>query len=247
MNRREKILAAIFGVILVATLGFLGVRKVLMGKAEEYDQSRVRMAKELADLRRANQKVEGTARSIKGWTALSYDLDELQASAKIGACLVGLVERAGLSPEKLSLQPVRGSSVRGAYREIGRTIRVRGKLQNIVDFLYLLEREPHLHRLDSLSLVPVPKTNETDLQVRYLALVVDAKGSEDLKTDQLPTTAPTNLDDERRKLYDSIASRDLFRPYIQKRQAPPPPPPPVRASPQPDRRREPPPPPPPPS
>jgi len=221
MSKREKILAAIIGALLVAGIGYAGVRKLLVEKGRGYDRDHSRLKKDLAKLKQENEKVESAARSIKGWARLTYDTDELRASAKIGASLVALVERAGLSPEKLSLQPVRGARVRGAYKEIGRTIRVRGGLKNVVDFLYLLEQESHLHRLDNISITPVPKTKEIDLQVRYITMIVDTKQA--LETDKLPTTAPTDLGSDQRKLFDTIASRDLFRPYIQRREAPAPP------------------------
>jgi len=220
MSRRERILAATVGVLVVTALGYVSVRKLVIDKDKKYDRTRVNLQKELDRLEKDNEKVASVARSLKGWAALTYDTDELRASAKIGATLVALVERAGLSPEKLSLQPVRGSRVRGAYKELGRTIRVRGQLKSIIDFLYLLEQEPHVHRLDNLSINPVPKTNEIDLQVRYITMIVDSRTP--LTTDKLPTTAPTDLDSEHRGLFQSIASRDLFRPYIQKRQPPPP-------------------------
>ena len=224
MSRRERILAAVVGVLLVGAIGYAGVRKLVFEKDREYDRTRDKLQEDLGKLEEENQRVEGTARSITGWAALTYDSDELRASAKIGATLVALVERAGLSPEKLSLQPISGKRVRGAYKEIGRTIRVRGKLQSVVDFLYLLEQEPHLHRLENLSISPVAKTNEIDLQVRYITLVVDSERK--LATDELPptATAPTDLRGDDRKLFASIVSRDLFRPYIQRRQPPPPPP-----------------------
>jgi len=216
-------MGVVVGVLFGVAGIYWGVQKMFLAKDAEHDQRRIRLSNDFAKLQRENTRIESTAKSLKGWASLTYDLDELRASAKLGATLVALVERAGLNPEKLSLQPVRGGRVRGAYREIGRTLRVRGRLQNIVDFLYLLRKEPHLHRLDNLSITPLPKTNEIDVQVRYVALVLDAKASEKLQTDMLPTTAPTDLDSDERKLYDAIASRDLFRPYIQRRQAPPPP------------------------
>ncbi|MCD6303544.1 MAG: hypothetical protein J7M21_01110, partial [Planctomycetes bacterium] len=222
MSLRERVLGIAVGGLFVVAVGYLGVKKMYLGKLRQYDDARVRTANQLASLLRENASIAARARSLKGWAALTYDTDELRASAKLGASLMALVQRAGLSPDKLSLQPVSGGHVRGAYKELGRTIRVRGKLQNIVDFLYLLQQEPHLHRLENISLTPVARTNEVDLQVRYVTLVLEARPSEHLVTDRLPTTAPTDLDSARRKLYDAIASRDLFRPYIQRRIAPPP-------------------------
>ncbi|HUS90454.1 MAG TPA: hypothetical protein VM695_01345 [Phycisphaerae bacterium] len=220
MTTRERILGSALGLALAGTVTYFGVRKMLIDHSAELDATRIRLTDELAKLNRENEQVASAAKSITGWAALTYDTDELRASTKLGATLRALVERAGLSGESFSMQPVRGTRVRGIYREIGRTIRARGKMQQVVDFLYLLSKEPHLHRLDNVIITPQPKTNETDLQVRYMALMLDAK--EDLKTDLLPTTAPTDLDSEDRQLYNCIASRDLFRPYIQRRQPPPP-------------------------
>ena len=123
-----------------------------------------------------------------------------------------------------------GSQVKGVYSELGRAIRVRGGLKNIIDFLYLLETEPHLHRLDQVSITPVPKNNDVDLQVRYVTPVMDLKPEDKMVTDQVPTTAPVMLDTATRELYEPIAVRDLMRPYIQ-RPATPPPPTPVASTP----------------
>ena len=221
MNLRERILTGVVGVLLVGVLGYFGVRKLYFDALDGKRANAAELREQRDKLEAEAEKDEALTGSIGDWANLTFDTDELHASAKLGSTLIGLVERAGLSQEKLSLQPVRGSRVRGAYKEIGRTIRVRGRIDGVVDFLYLLGQEPHLHRLDSLSVTPVPKTNEIDLQVRYMTLVVDAKPGEKLVTTQ-PTTAPADLESDERKLYNAIASRDLFRPYVRRRVVPPP-------------------------
>jgi len=221
MTRREKILVGVTGALVVAGLGFVLVKNAYLDALARWDDQRVGWSNEYAKLNRQNAQNQSRAQSLRGWAAKTFDTDELRASAKLGAALLALVERAGLSPEKLSVQPVRGSQVKGAYREVGRAIRVRGGLKNIVDFLYLLDAEPHLHRLDQVTITPVLKSNEVDLQVRYVTPVIDLRPEDKIQTDQFATTAPA--DTEARKLYEPIASRDLFRPYIQRRVTPPPP------------------------
>ena len=230
MSGRERVLAGTLGVMFASGIVYLGVRKLYVDRLAQREADTIKVANDLAKLRRENRRVQGLAESISGWAALTFDDDELRVSTKLGAVLMALVERAGLSPEKLSLQPVGGARVRGAYREIGRTISVRGKIERIVDFLYLLEDEPHLHRLDNISITPVPKTNEANLQVRYITVVLDGAPTGSTPTSG-PTTTPSDLDGEGRKLYDAIASRDLFRPYIQRIVVPPPPPPPPTPTP----------------
>ncbi len=231
MTRREKILSGVAGTLIIAGLGFVLVRNAYLGRLASYEEDRVGLTKEYAELQLKNAQGENRAHSLRGWAALTYDADELRASAKLAATLIALVERAGLNPERLSVQPVHGSQVKGVYRELGRAIRVRGGLKNIIDFLYLLETEPHLHRLDQMSITPVPKNNEVNLQVRYVTPVMDLKPEDKMVTDQVPTTAPVMLDTATRELYEPIAVRDLMRPYIQRPPTPPPPPPVASASP----------------
>jgi hypothetical protein len=230
MTIQEKSLVAAIGVLVALTLAYFGVQKMLLAKGRDYDDTRIRLNNDLKAQERENRQAEGAARTLRGWTALTFDMDELRAGIRLGAALSALAERAGLSAEKRSFQPIRAAQIRGIYHELGSIIRARGKLQHVVDFLYLLEQEPHLHRLDNISITPLPTTNEVDLQVRYLTLVVDSKPSEKLLADRLPTTAPTDLENDSRKLFDAIVARDLFRPYIP-RHADPPPEPAVAAAP----------------
>ncbi len=220
MNKREKIMVAVVVTLFVVAGGYFGVNEMIFGQAEQLDNTRRGLERKLEELEWQNRRTASKARSLMDWARLTFDTDELRASAELGAKLVSLVERAGLSPEKLALQPVRGRRVKGAYREIGRTVRVRGKLQNIVDFLYLLQEEPHLHQLDNISITPEHKTNEIDLQLRFLTIVMEPANAEDLPVDQPPTTAPADLDSDERQLLGGIAVRDLFRPYIQARPEP---------------------------
>lgn len=231
MTRREKILCGATGALVVVGLGFVLVKNAYLGRLASYEAERDRLGKEYDDLQLKNAQIANRAHLFRSWAARTYDLDELRASAKLAATLIELVERAGLNPERLSVQPVHGSQVKGVYRELGRAIRVRGGLKNIVDFLYLLETEPHLHRLDQVSITPVPKNNEVDLQVRYVTPVIDAKPEEKLVTDKLPTTVPVRLDTATRGLYKPIAARDLLRPYLQRIPTPPPPTPVASVSP----------------
>jgi len=222
MTRREKILGGATGALVVVGLVFVLVKNAYLGRLASYETERVRLGKEYDDLQLKNAQIANRAHLFRKWAARTYDLDELRASAKLAATLIELVERAGLNPERLSVQPVHGSQVKGVYHELGRAIRVRGGLKNIVDFLYLLETEPHLHRLDQVSITPVPKNNEVDFQVRYVTPVMDAKPEDNLVTDKLPATVPVRLDTATRELYRPIAVRDLLRPYLQRIATPPP-------------------------
>jgi len=224
MTRREKILAGALGSVVVVVLVLLLVKKAYLDPLDKWRDQRISWSNSQKKLQRKNARTVGRASDLRGLAARTFDNDELRASAKLAATLLELVERAGLSPEKLSVQPVRGSQVKNVYRELGRVIRVRGKLDNIIDFLYLLDAEPHLHRLDQLTITPVLKANEVDLQVRYVTPVIDLKDGK-IPTDKIAASMPAGLlDSPGRKLFKTIAARDLLRPYIKRPAVPTPPP-----------------------
>ncbi|MCX5661533.1 MAG: hypothetical protein NTW19_17785, partial [Planctomycetota bacterium] len=134
------------------------------------------------------------------------------------ARLTELLSRAGLANDALSLKPIGGSRVPGANaKEVGWSIHARGKLSNIIDFLYLAGSDPRLCKLDMLSIVPAAKGGDTDLQVRYASLILEpsTKGGKPPAAglEPVPLTPPS-LETPDRKAYQLIALRDVLRPYI---------------------------------
>ncbi|HOD82650.1 MAG: hypothetical protein BWX88_01806 [Planctomycetes bacterium ADurb.Bin126] len=242
MNKREKTMAGLTAAMAGIFLGFLTINGFVLKPLQKMDVDAQKLSGQLASLQRENAARKSLEPRLKELVSRCFGGDELKAGEELRARLVTLMDQAGLSTEKRLLNPVTGQSVSGAYKEIGRRVQVSGKLGNAVDFLYLLNAEPHLHRLDSLSLTPA-QGGTVELNLTYSTLV-PAEGlpaSKDIKP--LPTQPAPNLREGERTLYDPIASRDLLRPYIKR---PPPPPPVPQPVPAVARRHDPPPPPPPP-
>ena len=78
MTIQEKSLVAAFGVLLALTLAYFGVQKMLLAKGREYDDTRTRLTNDLRAQERENRQAEGAARTLRGWTALTFDQDELR-------------------------------------------------------------------------------------------------------------------------------------------------------------------------
>ena len=56
-----------------------------------------------------------------------------------------------------------------------RTVNIKGgTLSHAINLLYLLDAEPHLHRLDSLSLSPSPELGKVDVQFKYSTLAMES-------------------------------------------------------------------------
>ena len=146
--------------------------------------------------------------------------DENVASERVRQRLDRLLKVSGL---ELSVNPIIGAKVQGQYKEVGWALSVKGKIKQLLDFLYLLDQEPYLHRVDKLLLTPRHRSGRMEMKLRYLTLVPAEQKGRQLPPGEVAQSAnPEKLDTQQRKLYDVIAMRDPFRPYV-KYVAPPPP------------------------
>jgi len=225
MNPREKILAASAAVVAVFFITYLAINRVfLMPAAQRFDRANELM--EQIERARAEKAKEPSYRArLKELAGRAFGTDPLRVSEQIRARLTDLLATSGLNTEHLTLKPVVGARAPGIYREVGWLIQVRGQVPRIVDFLYLVTREPHLHRIDNLIITPVRGKDEVELQAKYGTLVLEPKVVQSLKTDTVEgTMTRTALSTPERRQYDVVASRAFFRPYVPapNRESPPP-------------------------
>jgi hypothetical protein len=217
MTKRETILAAVGGSILVAIAGSLAFRQFVylpaLAYREEADKKRADIAK--AELEAA--KEAGYKARFKEIAGETLGTDENAVSEQLRTRIAEVLNASGMSATNLSLKPLVGSRVPGVYKEIGWLVRARGKETDVVRFLYLMNHEAHLHRVDNVSLTPVPNTGEVEILVKFATLVLEAPTGE--KLPDLNKVAESPAADVLKKAelvpYDTtIVARDLFRPYI---------------------------------
>ena len=219
MNRREKILGIVVGGIVGVMILGLGGRAVLITPLREID-------KRIAGSRERLEKILGERRNYfeaedrMKVTALRTFADDLeQASATSGELLTKYILASGLSEDEFTRLPIGPRKLRGA-QEIGWNIQGEGPLTHVVDFLFVLEESPHIHRLEGLSVTSGELPGMVKVSLRYLTLILDP--APEVQRKEL--TAAHALDSSQRHLFNGIVTRDLLRPYIK---PPPPPPPPV--------------------
>jgi len=216
-DRKQKLLVLTAACLLIAMILGMIVKTLVFDKA-------ARMDKEARDLRAkidAFQKENRTRASLE--TQLHKVADRMiggndkQAGSYLTDVLLRLADDSRLGG--LKAEPYTSRAYEPVYREVGQTISVSGKLDNIVDFLYLLSSQSFYNRLDGIKLTRSP-SGEMSLTAHYAALIADADPA---KLKKIAMTRPTtdaapleNLDTDQRKLYGAIASRDMFRPYVKR-------------------------------
>jgi hypothetical protein len=216
MTKREKVLAASAGLVVVALVTALAVSKVFLEPAARAQQQALGLQDKLnlAHAEKGKEKVYQAR--LKDLAAQAFGTDELRVSEQVRMVITDVLALSGLSSQNLSLKPLVGSRVPGVYREIGWSVRARGKQAQVISFLYLMSRDAHLHRLDNVVLAPVPSSPDVEVQVKYATLLLEPAKGEKLVIDESPEPPPdaSVLDAPERQQYDVIAMRDVFRPYI---------------------------------
>ncbi len=215
MNTREKILAAATGIVAVLFITYLAINRVFLMPAAQRFNRASDLVRQIERARAEKAKEPSYKARLKELAGRAFGTDPHKVSERVRSRLTDLLAMSGLDTEHLTLKPFVGGRVPGVYREVGWLVHVRGQLARIVDFLYLVTKEPHLHRLDNMVVTPVRGRDEVELQVKYATLVLETEVVQGLETDAVPAEVTrAALDAPDRAGYDAIASRALFRPYV---------------------------------
>jgi hypothetical protein len=215
MNRREKLLASAIGLML-GLFGLLFVAKgVFLKPLRERD-------KKIAGVREQLDKVKAERRAyfahedaVKTFAKRIFSDQVDQASAKSGEVLTRLILQSGLHESDFSRLPI-GPSKPGVTTntlEIGWSVQGEGKLENVIDLLFLLEESPYLHRIENLVVSTGDSPGEVRAHFRFLTLVMNPVPAEIEFTDLEPKLS---LYSPERRLYDDLVTRDILRPYIKR-------------------------------
>lgn len=215
MNQRERILASIVGVFAVGLTGYLCIDKFVLSPARTLDGQIRDTQTKLADARKLNARDREFQGKLRDLAKKTLAHDDQRTSEILRARLVEVLKASGLSGENLSLRPVAGTRINNIYRELGWFVKVRGRLEQLVNYLYLLQSEPYLNKLDGPILQPIERSPEVELQFRYTTLILDPlKGEKPPATQPIDALPMANLASNQRTQYAGIMIRDLLRPYV---------------------------------
>ncbi len=224
MKRRDKIIAITSGSIGGLLMLLLIVNGLVLSPLKRIEEQK-RITQEKLDEYTVQKRQQDNARKrLMEVANRRVGDDELRVSETIRVRLDQLLHQCGLGNDRLSLKPMTGQRVSGAYREVGWVVRARGSLEQITDFFYLLSQQPFLLRVDDVSMQPVARSTDLDLEAKCSTIVLDLAKNEKLAEVELGTGGlDIPLESQERQRFAVITQRDLFRPYIPRPAEPAPP------------------------
>src|SRR5687767_14481009 len=153
MNKREKILAALVGGIVLVFAGGFGLRAIWMKPLKEMDRKTAALRDKMDKVRAERRAFFAAEDAVRNYAQRAFS-DELdKASAKSGEILTKTILQSGLPESEFSRLPVGPRRLAGA-NEIGWSVQGEGKLQRVIDLVFLLQESPFLHRVDGLVVSP---------------------------------------------------------------------------------------------
>ncbi len=227
LNKRERILAAVTGALLLLFVGkflFSAVSGRLNLLHARRDALLAEVQKKKARVARGRR---ATART-SDWQRRSLPVDREMARSLYQNWLLELVDKVKLDHARVESGEAR--SRRDIYWRLSFTIRGQGSLEQLTQLLWDFYSAGHLQQIRRLSIKPIEDSSKLDLTLSIEALSLPGADSRDKLSAERPARPlPGKLADYRK----SIVQRNLFGSYV-------PPPPPVSTKP-----KDPPPPPPP--
>ncbi|MCI0744966.1 MAG: hypothetical protein L0Y58_06130 [Verrucomicrobia subdivision 3 bacterium] len=211
MTRREKILAGVVGTfVAMAALG-LGAHTLVIKPIRQVDKKTATLRDQLAKVHADRRAFFIAEEGVKKTTQHSFDIDIDKASAKSAELLTQQILRAGLPEMEFTRLPFGPRKLRGA-QEIGWNIQGDGRLDQTVNLLFLLDADPHLHRVDGLTIAAGDLPGMVRVRFRYATLVIDPAP----EVEPTSLQAKVSLDSAERRIFDGIVQRDILRPYIKR-------------------------------
>jgi len=204
MKYRQYILVA----VLAAMLLYFGGEKLwdtlvtqpLADRNSKVERIRREIEKQHDQLARGRKQAE----QLAGWESRSLPSNPEMARSLYQAWLFELLKHVGLSGP--SVDAGEPANRRGLYESLAFTVRCRGTLEQLTQFLFEFYRAGHLHQIRSLSITPIGKMGELDLAISIDALILPTADREDRLSEAVSDRlAFDKLDD-----YHVIAQRNLF-------------------------------------
>lgn len=208
MNKRTRLLAwTALGMAGLLVAGF-AIRAIVVQPLRTLDDRIVQLRLKLRSLDGERKAFLAADSQVRAAAATLFAAKPAEAESRLGAMLTAQLLQAGLREADFSRVPAGRRRLPGG-EEIGWTVQGEGQPARVLDFLYLIQADPRLLRIESIALSPASDPLRIRVRFRCLTLVLNPS------PEVLPTTsiAPASLETPARRRYDAILRRNLLRPH----------------------------------
>jgi hypothetical protein len=211
-NSLKIILVLAAGAMLLYFGGDWATEKWVNGPKNVKGGQITNLAKAVEDAKQSLEGVRYDAQRMAILESRSLPSKTEVARSLYVAWLSELVKYAELSSPSLNAgEPV---NRRGGFKSISFSVRVRGNLEQLTVFLFEFYNAPHLHKIQSLGLTPIPKTDQLDLSIAIDTLVLPFADRQDelsqVRLADTPQRAAERLASATLDAYKPIVERNLF-------------------------------------
>jgi hypothetical protein len=205
MKQREKWLALLFASVVAIYCGNwlfeTALRQPLETRRGGIEKLKTRIEKLQNELSNARE----SAKVLAVWESQSLPADVGQARHLYQEWLTQLVNAIGLTD--LNVSSSEPANRKGNFDALSFSVRGRGTLEQLVEFLFEFYSADHLHQIQTLDITPNAQTEQLDLSVTVEALVLPGADRKDrLTLRKSNRLASASLAD-----YMPIPERNLFR------------------------------------
>ena len=201
---RQKIMLGLLGTLAVLQGGDWLLTNVVNGPLQQRRAKRSQLEKKIKQRQSELAETRKEGKLLAIWESQSLPSDSEVARSLYQSWLLGLVENAGLANPHVDS----GAAVnrKGLYRSLTFTVRVRGSLAQLTQFLFEFYSANHLHQIQTLVITPLKKSGELDLSMTIGALILPTAD----RTDELATGKSDRLASATFAKYAPVVRRNLW-------------------------------------
>ena len=183
-KRRKRLLLGAAALLALLYAGDLAYRHGVEGPRASAARQQIKLEKRIRSTRLALAKGKRVATRLEQLENQSLPWNIEVARSEYQAWLLQLVQESKLrNPHVDSSEPVpfyagRGRRKAPDYYQLAFTLRTRGSLQQVVDFLFDFYRSDHLHKIRAMNLNPAGRDRTIDLTLSIEALALSTASRE---------------------------------------------------------------------
>lgn len=221
----KSVLLVVIGLLAAVIFVTKAIVPWMVDPIKKWERQTAKSKNDINKLQKTQKVADQYRKRLAKLNTQGFASTQAEASAAMGEHITGLIRQSGLSETAFSRRPFEPRAiVRRGPKPIGYTVNGQGSLKKVTDLIYLLQNDPHIHRVENISLSPLSGGTDVRVNFQFLSLVIGT-GYGKFTGTNAPPVFPT-LNNEDRVLYAGITKRALFLPY--QKQPPPPPPPPAK-------------------